>query len=132
MSKPMSKRARKWIIIASAVALAAVVLLGFRWWKKKQTELPEGIVSGNGRVEAKLVDVSAKEPLRVKEILVDEGALVKPGQILVKMDTVTLDAELAEANASVNAAEEKLAFANASIQKQKSEINLAATEVERS
>ena len=35
-------------------------------------------MAGNGRIEAKLVDVAAKEPLRVKEILVDEGALVNP------------------------------------------------------
>src|SRR5262252_3004653 len=119
MSKPMSKRARKWIIIASAVAL-----LGFRWWKKKQTELPEGIVSGNGRVEAKLVDIAAKEPLRVKEIRVDEGALVTPGQVLVQLDTVTLEAELAEAKARIDAAVEKLAAARASIMKQHSEIKL--------
>ena len=38
-----------------------------------------------------------RKPLRVKEILVDEGDLVKPGQVLVQLDTVTLDAELAEA-----------------------------------
>ena len=48
--------------------------------KTTASALPEGIASGNGRIEAKLVDVAAKEPLRVKEILVDEGALVKPGR----------------------------------------------------
>ena len=68
---------------------------------KQRNALPEGIVSGNGRIEGKLVDVSAKEPLRVKEVLVDEGALVKPGQVLVRLDTVTLEAELAEAKAAV-------------------------------
>ena len=81
---------------------------------------------------AKLVDVAAKEPLRVKEILVDEGALVKPGQVLVRLDTVTLEAELAEAKASIAAAQERLAVAKASIVKQKSEIELAEIEVDRS
>ena len=66
------------------------------------------------------------------KILVDEGALVKPGQVLVRMDTVTLDSELAEANAAVQAAEEKLAGARANIVKQKSEIDLADVEAERS
>ena len=37
----------------------------------------------------------------MKEILVDEGALVKPGQVLVRLDTVTLESQLAEANANV-------------------------------
>ena len=81
---------------------------------------------------AKLVDVAAKEPLRVKEILVDEGALVKPGQVLVQLDTVTLEAQLAEANAERRRPrEEQLAVAKASIVKQKSEIELAEIEVER-
>jgi HlyD family secretion protein len=126
----ISKRTLRWVIPLAAVAVIAFV--GFKYWKKQQTALPDGIVSGNGRVEGKLVDLAAKEPLRVKEILVEEGALVKPGQVLVKLDTDTLDAQLAEAEAGVDAAEERLAFAHASIVKQKSEIKLAGIEVERS
>ena len=102
MSKKISKRALKWIIASAVVAVAAFI--GFKYWKSKKSALPEGIVQGNGRLEAKLVDVAAKEPLRVQEVLVDEGALVKPGQVLVRLDTTTLEAELAEANASVAAA----------------------------
>jgi HlyD family secretion protein len=132
MPKKLSKRARRWIIIGSAAAVAAGAVIGVRYWKKRKEALPEGIVSGNGRIEGKLVDVAAKEPLRVKKLFVDEGALVKPEQVLVQLDTVTLDAQLEEARAGVAAAEERLAFANASIAKQKSEINLATIEAERS
>ena len=71
--------------------------------------MPPGIAFGNGRVEAKLVDVAAKEPLRVKEVLVDEGQLVKPGDILVRLDTSTLDSQLLEAKASAAATEERAA-----------------------
>ena len=130
MSKKISKRGLKWIVVSVAVALAAFI--GFRYWQKSKTALPEGIASGNGRLEAKLVDVAAKEPLRVKEILVDEGALVKPGQVLVRLDTATLDSQLEEAKAGVEAAHEKLALAKASIVKQKSQIKLADIEVARS
>ena len=129
MPKKISKPALKWLLLGAAVALVAFI--GFRYWKKKQTALPDGIASGNGRVEAKLVDLAAKEPLRVKELLVEEGALVTPGQVLVRLDTVTLDAQLAEAQASINAAQERLAVARASITKQKSEIDLAAIEADR-
>ncbi|HEX4802694.1 MAG TPA: HlyD family efflux transporter periplasmic adaptor subunit [Myxococcaceae bacterium] len=120
----------KWII--AAVAVVVVAFIGFRYWQAKQTALPEGIVSGNGRIEGKLVDAAAKEALRVKKIFVDEGDLVKPGQVLVQLDTVTLEANLAEANAAVAAAEERLALANANISKQKSEIALANVEAARS
>src|SRR6476659_9303514 len=100
MANWTKKRVLKWIIPAAAVLVIGV--FGFKFWQKRKNALPEGIASGNGRIEAKLVDVVAKEPLRVKEILVNEGALVKPGQILVKLDTVTLDAQLAEAVAEVD------------------------------
>ncbi len=130
MPKKISKKALKWII--GAIAVAVVAFIGFRYWKGKQGALPEGIVSGNGRIEAKLVDVAAKEPLRVKQILVNEGDLVKPDQVLVQLDTTTLEANLAESNAGVAAAQERLALADASIAKQKSEIALATIELERS
>jgi len=130
MPKKLSKRTIRWILAAVGVALAA--LIGIRFWQSKRNALPEGIVEGNGRIEGKLVDVAAKEPLRVKELLVDEGDLVTPGQVLVRLDTDTLEAQLAEAKANIDAAEEKLAVARAGIVKQRSEINLASIEKNRS
>ena len=120
----------KWIAVAVAV-LALIGFLGFRYWTARQSALPEGIASGNGRLEAKLVDVATKEPLRVLKIMVDEGAIVTPGQVLVQMDTSTLEGEKAEADAKVAAAKERLALADASIAKSSSERKLAATEMKR-
>jgi HlyD family secretion protein len=97
-----------------------------------KSNLPKGIASGNGRIEAKLVDVAAKEPLRVKEIRVDEGALVHPGEVLVVLDTATLEAQLAEAKLNVAATQEKEAVTVAAIAKRKAEIELAKIEVKRS
>jgi HlyD family secretion protein len=126
---PISKKSLKWIIVVGVIA--AVAFFGYLYWEAKQHELPKGIASGNGRLEAKLVDVCTKEALRVKKILVDEGDLVEPNQVLVQMDTVTLDAELAQAKANVAAAQERLAIVNAAIVKVKSEIELAKIEVKR-
>jgi HlyD family secretion protein len=126
----ISKQTLKWLLVAAGVLVLAFI--GFRIWSSKKSALPEGIVSGNGRIEAKLADVAAKEPLRVKEILVNEGDLVKPGQVLVHLDTVTLESELAEARAKAAAAQEALAEANASIVEKKSEIRLASIELDRS
>src|SRR6185369_17191802 len=130
MAKNVSKKTRRWLVVG-LIGVALAVFVGFKVYKTHQAKLPEGIVAGNGRLEAKLVDIAAKEPLRVKEILVDEGDMVKPDQVLVRLDTSTLDSELVAANAGVAAAQERLAFANASIVKQKSEINLANIEVGR-
>jgi HlyD family secretion protein len=131
MQKLLSKKNRKWLIASMAV-LAVAGFFGYRHWKAKQSKVPEGIAWGNGRIESKEVDVASKLPLKVKEVSVAEGELVEPGQVLVKMDTVTLEAELAEANESVAAAREELAVAKAAITRSESQIELAKIEKERS
>src|ERR1700756_3067385 len=152
-----SKFSKKWIIIS--VVLLAVGVIVYKYWISRQSALPEGIVSGNGRIEAKLSDASAKEPLRVQKVLVDEGDLVKPGQVLVQLDTSTLDEELAKngaavasargafaaanqaiaeanadiaaANADVAGARADVASATAAIEQQQGEVQLAQTEADR-
>src|SRR5262245_16008233 len=120
----------KWIL--AGVVVLAIGFFGYKWWDSQRYAVPKGIAVGNGRLEAKLVDATAKEPLRVKEILVDEGDLVKPGQVVVRLDTSTLDAQLASAKASEAAALEQLAVAQGAINRRKAEINLAKIEVDRS
>ena len=126
----MLKKSLRLMIFAAVVAAAGV--FGYQYWQQTKSALPKGIASGNGRIEAKLVDIVAKEPLRVKEIRVDEGALVHPGEVLVVLDTATLEAQLAEAKLNVAATQEKEAGAKASITKRKAEIELAKIEVKRS
>ncbi len=127
----MSKKSRRWIILA-LVAAAIAAFFGVRTWKAKQTALPKGIAAGNGRIESKQVDVASKLPLKVKEVFVAEGDMVKPGQVLVQMDTVTLESQLAEARQAVAAAREQVAVAQANIVRRQSEIELAQIEKERS
>jgi HlyD family secretion protein len=125
----MSRKYVMWIVLA---AIAAGGFFGYQYWRELQSALPKGIASGNGRIEAKLVDIAAKEALRVKEILVDEGALVKPGEVLVRMDTATLESQLAETRLNVAATLQKEAIAKAAIARSKAQIELAKIEVKRS
>jgi HlyD family secretion protein len=152
-----SKISKKWIIIAIVLVVGGI--LAYKYWMSTRSALPAGIASGNGRIEAKLTDASAKEPLRVKSVLVEEGDLVKPGQVLVQLDTSTLDEELAKnqaavasaredfaaanqaiaqanaaiaaANADVAGARADVASANAAIEQQQGEVQLAQTEADR-
>jgi HlyD family secretion protein len=113
-------------------AVAAVAFFGYQEWKKaKESELPKGIASGNGRIEAKLVDAVAKDALRVKEILVDEGDLVKPGEVLAVLDTATFDSQLNQAKLQVATAQERVASANFAVVRQKSLVDNAQLEFER-
>src|SRR5262245_8217704 len=120
------------ILVIAGVIILVGGFLGYKYLQSRKYALPNGIASGNGRVEAKLVDASAKEPLRVKDILVNEGDLVKPGQVLGHLDTVTLESQLAEANAKVAAARQELAVARSQISKRRSDIELARIETDRS
>jgi len=123
------KNALKWII--PLVVIVAGAFLVYQYWQGKRLELPKGIASGNGRIEAKLVDAVAKDALRVKEILVDEGDLVKPGQVLVVLDTATFESQLNEAKLRVATAQERVATANFAVVRQKSVVENARVEFER-
>ena len=129
MPQTTSPKFLKWIILLIAVAVLA--FFGYQHWQAAKSALPKGIASGNGRVEAKLVDAVAKDALRVKEILADEGDLVKPGQVLVILDTATFDSQLAEAKLRVASAQERVAGANFAVVRQKSLLENAKLEFER-
>jgi HlyD family secretion protein len=129
-TKLKNKKTRRWIIGLAAVALVGL-FFGYRYWKGKQDELPEGIVSGNGRIESQEVDVASRLPLRVREIYVEEGDLVRAGQVLAQMDTTTLEWELAEARESLAAAHEAQQVARAGIARQQGVIALARIEMDR-
>jgi HlyD family secretion protein len=129
MPKITSPKFLKLIILLLAVV--AVAFFAYQYWKAKQSELPKGIASGNGRIEAKLVDAVAKDALRVKEILVDEGDLVKPGDVLVRLDTATFDSQLNQAKLQVATAQERVASANFAVVRQKSLVDNAQLEFDR-
>src|SRR3546814_2925485 len=65
--------------------VAALVGGAFLAWQAFRPErLPEGLASGNGRIEAVEIDVAAKTPGRLEDILVREGDFVRSGQILAR------------------------------------------------
>lgn len=104
----------------------------WRWWKLAQPiPLPTGIVSGNGRIESVQVDVAAKYGGRIKEILAREGDMVEEGQVLVKMDTDELQAELEKDKSKLAESEQAAAEVKTEITKDESQVNLADVEFKR-
>jgi len=99
--KPSS--VRRWWIRA---ALALAVLVGgaggsVYWWQRVHSQLPPGIASGNGRIEADEIDIDTKFAGRIAEILADEGDMVKAGQVVAPIDTKDLAASLKKSEAQV-------------------------------
>ncbi len=91
-----------WVRATLIVAAGAIAFLA--WELLKPKGLPEGFASGNGRIEATEVDIDAKIAERIRTVTVHEGDLVRPGQLLVQMNTDVLMAQHREAEAQLQSA----------------------------
>lgn len=127
----MKKRSLMVLIVG---AVAAV--LGYRHLQANTTKDPNAVrVSGN--VEAVDSEVSFRVPGRVLQRLVDEGRLVKAGQIVAVLDSTELAQEVALHKAEVSAAQADLAELEAGsrpeeIAQGRAMLALAKAELERS
>jgi len=115
------------IILVMATATVGFLLTSFQ-----SPELPSGIASGNGRIEAVEVDITTKFGGRLAAVLVQEGDSVKLNQPLAQIDTKELDAQLRRAKAEVLRARQQRNSAIAVIAQRKSELSLAQKDLERS
>ncbi|CCG40470.1 HlyD family secretion protein [Magnetospirillum molischianum] len=120
-AKPAPKPTRtKWIV--GGVILVVAVGLGLLVWDLlKPKQLGPGFASGNGRIEAVEIDVAAKLPGRLADILVKEGEVVERGQVVARMDTQGLDAQMAEAAADLARAESAIVTAESQVTQRRSE-----------
>ena len=116
----MNANPQKWLMVL-VLAIAAGAFGWFFWQKLQTPVLGSGFTSGNGRIEATEIDVSSKLPGRIANILTDEGAFVKSGQVLAKMDTEALEAQLSQAKAQFRQAENAKRTASAMVALRESE-----------
>lgn len=107
-----------WYIIL--VALIAFILFLVKDYMTPSKEL-EGIASGNGRIETIQINISAKYGGRVMDIYAQEGDMVKKGQLLAKLDTKELDAQLKVSLAGVEQARQNKNYAKAIVSQTDSE-----------
>src|SRR5208337_3462957 len=127
-----ARRRRRWAAWALlGLAILACVAGGAYWWHASHPGLPLGIVSGNGRIEADEIDIDTKFAGRIAEMLADEGDMVKPQQVLARMDTRDIEASLKKSEAQVQGAQQSLDEARANVVQQKSEVTLAQQELDR-
>ena len=114
------------------ISLAAALLAVLSWHYLQEPGLPEGIASGNGRLEATQVDITSKFAGRLAEVNAKEGDDVTVGQVVARMDMRELEAELRQTEAQVIQAQKHRAAAAAVIAQRKSEVTLAEKNLARS
>lgn len=113
-----------WLVRGGLVA-AAVLAAVLVWQQRHANGALAGIASGNGRIEAVEIDIAARQPGRIEAVEVREGELVRKGQVLVRMDTRSLEAQLRQAEARVQQAEDAVAAARSQLIQRESERSAA-------
>ena len=124
------KRFWRHYLMAVAALLAGALGAGY-WWFHSAAALPPGIASGNGRLEADQIDIDTKFAGRIAKLFVDEGDMVKAGQVVALMDTRDLEASLQKAQSMVSAAQRSLDETKANLAQQQSQVTLARQELDR-
>jgi HlyD family secretion protein len=129
--KPAKKRRRPvWLLV-----LACIGALGgagaWYWWQQRLNALPPYIAMANGRLEAEQTEIATKYPGRIAVVLVREGDTVHAGEVLARMDTVELEAQLASAKAEVQKAKFEKAMAEALIVQRVADRTYAEEEFQR-
>jgi HlyD family secretion protein len=121
---------KRTIYIALILALAAAGAVA--WYIFSTPALPAGFASGNGRLEATQIYVASKYPGRVTDILFNEGDTVEAGQVVARMDTSALNAQLDEALAQIKAAQDSRNVSLAQVQVKQADYDYAAKQYARS
>ncbi len=115
-----------WVVVALALAGGGY----YAWLKLRPPGLPEGLASGNGRIEATEIDVDAKIAGRIADVVVAEGDFVSVGQALAHMDTKTLDAQRREAEAQLERATIGVDTAEAVVKQREAQRVAAAAQID--
>ncbi len=121
---------RKFVLLAVTALVAGGGVVA--WLILNRPALPPGFAGGNGRLEAKEIDIATKYPGRIKDVLADEGDTVDAGQVVAKIDTEPLEAQLRAAEAQILEARDNRRTALAEVAVKQSEFAYAEKQYKRS
>lgn len=93
-------------IIGMAACGLLLLIGGAGWWWIHSSKI---VNTDDARVKGTIVAVSSRVSGRIDEMLVNEGDKVEAGQVIAKIETKELDAQVAQAKANLAAADAKLA-----------------------
>lgn len=126
---------RKTKLVRSGFLLALLLAAGgvgaWYWWQQRLGALPDGFAKANGRLESEQVEIATKYAGRIALVLAREGEMVDAEQVVARMDTAELEAQLRAAEARLRRAEHEQTQAEHIISQRDSERTFARQELER-
>ena len=112
-------------VVLGLVLLAGVAGGGYAVWREQQKDwLPDGFARANGRVEATQIEIATKLPGELLEVNVREGDDVAAGQVLARVESDEVEAQLRGAQSAERAAQ-------AAVDGAADAINTAQAEIDR-
>ncbi|HET7085554.1 MAG TPA: HlyD family efflux transporter periplasmic adaptor subunit [Rhizomicrobium sp.] len=127
---PPSGISRRTLYIILLLVLAAAAAVA--WYIFSEPALPPGFAAGNGRLEANEIYVATKYAGRVSTIMFNEGDTVEAGQVVARMDTSALDAQLRQEQAQIIESENSRKVALAQISVKQADYTYAQSQYQRS
>lgn len=134
-----TKQSKGLPIVASLIAAAVLIFIVWGFWRAAQPAPPYF----QGQMEARESDIAPKVTARIAKVHVSEGQVIAPGDLLVEMDSPEVQAKLAQAEATRDAAQamankasngarpEEVQMARLSWQRAQAAADLAKTSYER-
>jgi HlyD family secretion protein len=122
---------RRWLAIFGSAAAAAILAGIYLWQASNKTNLPEGLVVGNGRIEGTEIKVAAKYPGRIIEVTAGEGDDIEKGKIIVRLDNREAVARLKQARAEHVRVEHVVHSTKADIERRRKELTYAKAQLNR-
>ncbi len=122
---------RRSTVVVIIVLVATAAAGAYVYWLGTQNRVPAGLARVNGRIEVERVDITRKYAGRLAEVAVNEGANVRKGDVLARLDTSEIQAQLTAARAAIHRSHQSVASAEASVALREAELNLAQIELQR-
>lgn len=95
---------KRTVVIVLVVAVLAA-LGGAAWWLATRQQA-NGRLVVYGNIDLRQIDLAFNNSQRISEVLVEEGDLVKRGQLVARLDTSRLEPRVAQAEAEIAAQRE--------------------------
>lgn len=123
----MNRHKLTWVALTT-VAMAAA---GAAYWiNTHRDRVPDGLIRSNGRLEVERIEIAAKYPGRVTELPINEGDLVKAGDLIARQDSTELLAQRGAVEAASQRASQAILRAQAETDVRKVQARIAQMELD--
>jgi len=95
---------KTWRYVLTGIFFAAILALGW-WWMGREAQGSRHQIRATGTIEVEMVAIASEMGGRIVEITVDKGDEVREGDVLVRLETDMIDADLARTEAAIQSLE---------------------------